>query len=83
MSDLKNTTNDELIAIVKKLYHCKKAKKYKKTNQTRLSNKTSDTKIDKTLKMINHNELKSKRTNGDILIINIKRSNRKGCDFLS
>ena len=64
MRDLKNTTKDELIAIVKKLD--KKAKKYKKTNQSRVSNKTPDTKIDKNTKKINHNELKLKRTNGDI-----------------
>ena len=65
MRDLKNTTKDELKAIVlKKLY--KKAKKYKKTNQSQVSNKTPDTKIDKNTKKINHNELKLKRTNGDI-----------------
>ena len=64
MCALKNTIKDELIAIVKKLD--KKAKKYKKTNQSRISNKIPDTKIDQTLNTINHNELKSKRTNGDI-----------------
>ena len=48
MCALKNTTKDELIAIVKKLD--KKAKKYKKTNRSRLSNQTLDTKIDKNTK---------------------------------